>query len=169
MKELGTPSISPSPSKPPNPWRIATVALVVLVGILTITVVLLSTSSPSTQTRVDWFNYEVTAGPGIVTNYTTIRGMCAPSDATSAGIFSMVWSTSTGRPVELVRLSALEGSTTPVIVNLYVALNASAGGMSFLTTYPTPCAIPWNLGVASNQTVTVTAIATLTYNVTAEA
>ncbi|MGA7476722.1 MAG: hypothetical protein WBW47_05825 [Thermoplasmata archaeon] len=66
--------------------------------------------------------------------------------------------------MELVRIWTLN-YTTPV--NLYVAGNVSSGGTSFLASAPFPCTQAWVLTVASNQTETVNAVATLTYNVTA--
>jgi hypothetical protein len=119
------------------------------------------------STHVDWFGYEVTAGPGIDTNTTTIRGMCAPAGATTTGVFSMIWHTVSGNPVQRVRIWVLEGSTTPTIVNLYIVNNSASGGTSFLSSYPTPCNLPWTLTVESTQLATVYAAATLTYNVTA--
>jgi hypothetical protein len=166
---LGT---APHPStKVSGWWRVTTIILVVLLTVLGLSVVVLEHSASTTMTKVDWFSYEVTAGPGIDTNVTTIRGMCAPSDAITAGIFSMDWSTSTGKAVQQVRLWTLYPPDpshplgTPVV--LYEATNASTGGTSFVSSYPNPCSLPWNLNVASNQTATVTAIATLTYNYTA--
>ncbi|MGP8076431.1 MAG: hypothetical protein ACLP8Y_06855 [Thermoplasmata archaeon] len=118
----------------------------------------------TTETRVDWFYYHATAGPGTDMTTSTIRGMCAPSGATTVGVFSMTWSTVSGKPVEEVRLWTLNYMTP---VNLYVASNASSGGTSFLATAPFPCSQVWILAVASNQAETVNAVATLTYNVTA--
>ncbi len=117
------------------------------------------------QTQVNWFSFQVTAGPGIDTNISTIRWMCAPGDAITVGVFSMTWSTLPGKPVELVRLWTLEG-TTPT--NLYIAWNTSSGETSILATYPMPCSQPWVLTAAANQTTTVVAVAALTYNVTAK-
>jgi hypothetical protein len=99
--------------------------------------------------------------------------MCAPPDAVAVGVFTMVWTTSSGEAVQQVRLWTLypPNATDPlgVPVVLYEALNASSGGTSFLSSYPDPCSLLWNLNVASNQAVTVTAMATLTYNYTASA
>jgi hypothetical protein len=143
--------------------------LVVVVAILLVlAAVLVAFVLPlksTTQTKVDWFNHQVTADPGIDTNTSTVRGMCPPTDANAVGVFSMTWSTLSGIPVELVRVWTLEG-TTPT--NLYIASNATAGGTSFLATYPIPSSQPWILTVAANQTTTVDAVATLTYNVAAK-
>lgn len=165
---------SPRPGVSPW-WRVASIVLTVLVVILFVALTVFAPLSETTLTKVDWFRYEVTAGPGIDSNSTTLHGipfMCAPSNATTVAVFSMVWSTSNGRPVELVRIWTLENlTTTPegVTVNLYLGFNASSGGTSILATYPTPCWGVWVLAVSSNATVTVTAIATLTYNYTASA
>jgi hypothetical protein len=157
-----------SPLKVSPWWRVAAIALVVLVIIVGLSVAAFETPAPktlSTLTKVEWYNYQVTAGPGIDTNVTAIRGMCAPSGAVTVPIFSMVWNTSTGKPVQLVRIWTVEGGN-PAVVNLYKAVNSSSGGTSFLSE-PYLCEGPWVLTAASNQTVTVNAIATLSYNYTA--
>ncbi len=58
--------------------------LLILAGLLVAFAVPLRSTS---ETRVDWFYYQVTSGPGIDTNTSTIRGMCAPSGATTVGVF----------------------------------------------------------------------------------
>ncbi|MGA8302590.1 MAG: hypothetical protein WB873_02680 [Thermoplasmata archaeon] len=147
-------------------WRIAAVILVVLLAVLALSVTVFEPPASKILTKVEWSSYEVSAGPGDTNNVTTIRGMCAPADAVTVGIFSMVWATSTGKAVQQVRIWTVY-PPNPAVVALYLAVNSSSGGTSFLSLYPEPCSLPWNLDVESNQTVTVAALATLTYNYTA--
>jgi hypothetical protein len=153
-------------------WKVASIALSVLVVILLISVVVLLKSPPTTTTEVEWSHYKVPSGPGVNNNSTLIPGLhfCAPADATSAGIFAMAWNTSTGHSVQKVRLWTLlpPNATYPLGVPmiLYQGLNDSSGGTSFVSFYPFPCANSWTLDVESEQLVTVSVTASLTYNVT---
>jgi hypothetical protein len=153
-------------------WKGATIALSILVVILLISVVILLRSPLTTMTKVEWSYYRVSGGPGVENNSTMIQGLhfCAPSDATSAGIFSMIWAASTGKSVQQVRIWTLlpPSATYPlgVPVILYQGLNESSGGTSFVSSYPFPCGNSWTLDVESEQLVTVSVIASLTYNVT---
>jgi hypothetical protein len=96
---------------------------------------------------------------------------CAPPSALTAAIFGMVWVTSTGARVEQVSLWAWHppNSTYPpgYPVNLYVGVNASRGGTSFLSLFPAPCSYIWTISVESLTSVQVYVAATLTFNYTA--
>lgn len=148
------------------------IALALLLVIIGLSVGLLLPSKPLAPTIVSWSHYEVPGGPGLDNNSTSIPGFhfCAPSGATSTGIFAMFWGTSTGHPVQKVRLWTLlpPNATHPlgVPVILYQGLNSSNGGTSFVSSYPFPCSDTWVLDVESTQPVLVFATATLTYNYT---
>lgn len=133
---------------------------------------LLAAEPAGNSTRVEWSQYLIESGPDVENNTTSILGLhfCVPSDATSAGIFSMVWATNTGQAVQQVRLWTLlpPNASHPlgVPVVLYESTNASSGGTSFVPSYPYPCSYSWNLNVESVNPVVVSVSATLTFNVT---
>jgi hypothetical protein len=150
-------------------WRVLAIGLAAVLVIIGIAVVILPSTNPATLTRVEWFGYAIPGGPGVTDNGTTFTGtqFCAPSNAITVPIFSLVWTTSTGDPIQQVRLWTL----LPIlpqgrIVNLYLATNSSSGGTSFLSTYPDPCGLIWNLDVEADIPVVVLATITLTYNYT---
>jgi hypothetical protein len=152
-------------------WRILAVALVIVLVIvgLSVTVFLRASPGPASSTEVEWFSYEIPGGPGVSDNGTNFRAteFCAPSNAITVPIFSLIWNTSTGKSIQQVRLwTVLPVLPQGKIVNLYEGTNSSGGGTSFLSTYPDPCGQVWSLDVESNTPVIVLAIATLTYNYT---
>jgi hypothetical protein len=166
-----TSALGDSPRLRVSPWwRILAVALSAVLLVIGLSVTVFEPPSSTTVTKVDWFGYEVTGGAGDVNNYTEILGMCAPPGSITVGIFSMVWASSMGRAVQNLRLWTLlpPNSSYPegVVDVLYESFNSSAGGTSFLSLYPNPCSLPWVLDVQADQPVTVTAIATLTFNYT---
>ncbi len=151
-------------------WRVATIVLVLALAIVGVTLASLAASSRTeTLTKVEWFNYTVESSQDSVSNSTPMNhgtNFCGPSDAVTTPIFSLVWATASGRPVPLVRISALEDPKNPHVVNLYVAANQSSGGTSFLSPSPDPCDSVWTLAVTSTLPETTEAVATLTYNYT---
>lgn len=173
------PENSPPSRKGPRPgapsvsawWRVATIVLVIALAIVGVTLTALAASSKTeVLTKVEWFNYTIESSPGSGSNSTTMNhgaNFCGPSNAVTTPIFSMVWATVSGRPVPLVRISALEDPKSPRVVTLYAGVNQSSGGTSFLSPAPDPCDDVWTLAVTSTLPETTEAVATLTYNYTA--
>jgi hypothetical protein len=160
-------------------WRIAAIAIAIAFVILSAAtgafLAKSSGSTPHTQTKVQWYSFEVPSGPGPDENGTNVTLLpaprfCVPDNATTVGIFSLNWATSTTTAVESVQLYALHPSTTgqerPYAEWLYNSTNQSSGGTSFLSLFPNPCSYDWALSVESSFAVTVLAVTTLTYNVT---
>jgi hypothetical protein len=148
-------------------WRVLAVLAIVGLVVFWLSSVIVFSGAPTTRTQVEWSSYAVSGGPGDTNNETTIPGehFCAPAYADTVGIFSMVWMTSTGKAVHQFRIWTIIPPNM-TITPLYVASNYSSGGISFLSTYPTPCSLAWVLDVESTEAVVVYAIATLTFNYT---
>ncbi len=158
-------------------WRAATIGLVILLVLIAVlTFELRPLNTTKVETQVDWFHYQIASSPQAQandSNFTLIPQLtyCAPDGALTTGVFSMVWLTLNGAPVRSVALWVVypSGSGNSLIygVNLYEGRNSSSGGTSFISAYPDPCGYDWLLQAASSQNVTVYAVATLTYNYTA--
>ena len=153
-------------------WRVIAVVLAAALAVFGLSVAVFFPASSATLTKVEWSYYVIPGGPGVDNNVTTIPGghFCAPTDAVTDGIFSMIWNSSTGGSVQQVRLWTLYPPTSSyplgVPVVLYESVNNSSGGTSFLSLFPEPCSNTWFLNVESDQSVVVSATATLTYNYT---
>ncbi|HTT15447.1 MAG TPA: hypothetical protein VMG81_06715 [Thermoplasmata archaeon] len=152
-------------------WRTFIATALGLIVILA-TVVVIEYESSTQNTVVQWSSYTIEGGPSVSNNSTIIIGshFCVPADSSGSGIFSMIWSDTTGATVKNVRLWTILPPTTShplgVFDLLYEGGNNSSGGTSFLIHGDTPCDTDWIIDVASNEFVTVTAVTTLTYNVT---
>jgi hypothetical protein len=159
-------------------WRTLAVVLVVVLLVIASYGLyqFLTPTTPETLTKVEWTHFILPAGPAASanrTNYTTILPLtyCAPQGATTVGLFSLVWSSSSGAAIQsmviflLTAPSAEHPLGSPDI--LYEGFNESYGGTSFLSFAPVPCTYPWTFGVESSFAVSVVGIMTLTYNYTA--
>jgi hypothetical protein len=117
---------------------------------------------------VEWSSFEVSGGTGDPNNVTVVPPFhyCAPSGATTIGIFSTTWDTLSGINVEQVAIWTVIPPDLSVHF-LYQETNESSGGTSFVSPYPTPCSLPWGFDVESSADVEVLFVTTPTYNSTA--
>jgi len=162
---------------PSAQWRTLAVALTVVLVVIASYEGYLSTrpASQETLTKVDWSRFTIPAGPGPsandsnFTNYPELT-FCAPSGATTVGLFSMVWSSSSGAAIQSMVIFLILPPTTghplglPEI--LYEGFNESNGGTSIISFYPNPCGYQWTIAAQSSFAVSVNGVITFTYNYT---
>ncbi len=124
--------------------------------------------------QVEWF-YTTVNVPASSGNSTTFSEFlfCPPSGSNGQALFSLAWHNNNSLNASLVRLFYLlppsSGHPLGTPITLYLASGASRGGTSFFSgsyTNPTPCDQLWSLGENANETTTLVAVATLTYNTT---
>ena len=158
-------------------WRTLSVALVVAFVVIA-SFEAYAATRPAVQetfTKVDWSHFTIPAGPGPSandSNYTNYPELsfCAPSGATTVGLFSMVWSSSSGAAIQSMVIFLILPPTTghslgsPEI--LYEGFNESSGGTSIISFYPNPCGYQWTFAAQSSFAVSVNGVITFTYNYT---
>lgn len=165
-----TPSHAQGTPQPPSVqtwWRTAALALVIVILILA--VLPLTLQRQESFTAVKWSRVSIEAQlPANISSTILPPGkFCAPADATSAGLFSLLWNTSGPVNLTFIRVTVLLAELPLTVQTLYQANDSRAGGTSFASTFPFPCADDWFLYASANQVETVSVAMALIYNYTA--